>query len=554
MSTRNPAGGQRPGRQSREGAALLTVMVLAFLSAMLVGIAAMAASSHMRRIRSTIAMERAFFLAEAGAERAASHLAAAREGSTVSGTLGGGTFIATIAMDPSEGGKIVQGSVPLNPGLSDDFEFFAILPEGGVIARSDLRSTYGGFEGEVKHVHLRRPASANPTNISLGGIPYAINPNESYDIRMDEDAGQPMDVTIRNDNVDAQGQARGQWHIDVHAPAAHIGSSEDAIYAHRRSYFTIVSVGEFQGGRRAVSIRGLHLESWAKYAFWYDTESLQLWMVGGEYFLGPVYANPQMRFHSHQVAQLGQTRFFDRAATTRSSIHRQTSSVNPIFDRGLVLNAPRQDIADIDFGDLRDDASLELEGPTTVVLEGEMMRVTNSLAGWTNHLMAVPQDGLVYVRTRSSWWSTQHGDVNISAPAGFDGRLTIAAERDIRVVNHVRYANDPRTNENSENALGLVAGNHVVVTPAAPNNLEIFAHIIARDGGFGVQNWDSQTVGPRGTLLVHGGIVNSVRNAVGSTAGTGYFKNYVYDQRFGTNPPPRYPRILDQFRWLGWDG
>jgi len=98
----------------------------------------------------------------------------------------------------------------------------------------------------------------------------------------------------------------------------------------------------------------------------------------------------------------------------------------------------------------------------------------------------------------------------------------------------------------------LIANSNIVVKTSAPNNLVIQAHMIAKGGGFGVENYDTGSW--RGLLSVYGGIVNKIRNAVGTTGTTGYSKNYTFDPRFKKTPPPRYPAVPDEFQWLGWEG
>ena len=92
-----------------------------------------------------------------------------------------------------------------------------------------------------------------------------------------------------------------------------------------------------------------------------------------------------------------------------------------------------------------------------------------------------------------------------------------------------------------------------MVQTNAPNNLEVFAHLIAAEGGFGVVNYTSTSLGDRGTLTVYGGIVNHTRQAVGSTSGTGYKKNYIYDERFHMHPPPGYPVLPFAYQWTSWE-
>jgi hypothetical protein len=62
---------------------------------------------------------------------------------------------------------------------------------------------------------------------------------------------------------------------------------------------------------------------------------------------------------------------------------------------------------------------------------------------------------------------------------------------------------------------------------------------------------------PTGTLTVYGGIVQLTRGAVGTVNGsgtisTGYVKNYSYDSRFLTKPPPDYPVISGKVNFSQW--
>jgi hypothetical protein len=91
-----------------------------------------------------------------------------------------------------------------------------------------------------------------------------------------------------------------------------------------------------------------------------------------------------------------------------------------------------------------------------------------------------------------------------------------------------------------------------MVTDSAPDDLEIYAHIIAQESGFGVEGYDRGS--SRGTLTVYGGIVNEIRQAVGTTSPSGYRKNYIFDNRFTNNPPPCYPEQDNNLQWDEWGG
>ena len=208
---------------------------------------------------------------------------------------------------------------------------------------------------------------------------------------------------------------------------------------------------------------------------------------------------------------------------------------------------------------------LLLKGDAKIELRGTTMFITNVERGWENQVVAIPTNGVVYAESytytemyydrynrRRYRTVTEPGNIDISAPQTFSGNLTLIAENNINIVGHVRYGRDPLTDPASTDSLGLIAKKNAVVEAVAPNNLEIYAHIICRDGGFGVKNYDRGSF--RGTLKVVGGIANLIRNAVGTTSPSGYLKNYIFDSRLTRNPPPFYPRLPDRLQWDTWEG
>jgi hypothetical protein len=316
----------------------------------------------------------------------------------------------------------------------------------------------------------------------------------------------------------------------------------------------VTSVGTVKGVSRTVTMQGLRRVSWARYALWYDSEAVTLWMGAGEHFGGRVYAKPQLRFNNKDLATKGQTHFSDQTWSGKSSIVKDPGT-DPIFEKGLTLNATLETMASVDFPSLltaATSAGLVLEGPTTMELDGTTMKITNTRKGWANKVVAIPANGTVYVKTATSGADTKTGDINVSGPLGLGSRLTLVSDHNINIVNHVRYKTNPQTDPTSTDALGLIAKHDVVVQSAAPSNLDIYAHIICQTGGFGVLNYT--TGSPKGNLNVYGGIVNFIRNPVGQIGVSGYSKNYIFDVRFTTTPPPNYPTVTDELEWTGWDG
>ncbi len=239
------------------------------------------------------------------------------------------------------------------------------------------------------------------------------------------------------------------------------------------------------------------------------------------------------------------------------------------FDQGFTLNAYEGQMADVDFNSsastsLKNEASssgLLLQGSTTITFNSGTMSISNDRQGWTNHTYSPPTTGLIYVQTATTGTSaTKPGTLFLNGGT-ISGQMTMASEADITVNGNINYKTNPTTTPSSTDALGLLSYADVSVGSGMPNNGTIDAAIMAtglvgtsgNPGTFSVLNYN--TGSSRGVLTVYGGIVQEVRGAVGTgsgSSGTGYTKNYSYDPRFITKPPPYYPTISSQIMFSQW--
>jgi len=137
----------------------------------------------------------------------------------------------------------------------------------------------------------------------------------------------------------------------------------------------------------------------------------------------------------------------------------------------------------------------------------------------------------------------RNGDAFVSGT--FHGALTIGAENNLYVVGSIGYA------DSTNDILGLVGQKEVAVwNPVNSSgsllryssgaNVSISAAIASNGGTFTVQNYAYGP--PLGTLTVLGSIAQEWRGAVGTTggSGTGFTKNYGYDQRLKNTAPPKF--------------
>ena len=153
-------------------------------------------------------------------------------------------------------------------------------------------------------------------------------------------------------------------------------------------------------------------------------------------------------------------------------------------------------------------------------------------------------------------------DGNVQIEGQLDGAFTLAASGDITITDDLVYRDaDPvdGPNPGCDDLLGLVSESNIVIddNSANRNDCNIHAHMMALDTSFCVENYRSGS--PRGTLTVHGGIIQRYRGAVGTgyingdeiVISTGFAKNYHYDPRFNKLQPPGY-LLTGKYYKLRW--
>lgn len=138
----------------------------------------------------------------------------------------------------------------------------------------------------------------------------------------------------------------------------------------------------------------------------------------------------------------------------------------------------------------------------------------------------------------------------------FNGDATIYSTKNIYIDDDLVYADDPLINENSDDILGLVAKNDVLITDNAANNSDcnIQACIMAVDGHYGAENYATRPVS--GILRLTGSIAQNHRGPVGTFSwGTGlksgFSKRYYFDSRLSSMSPKNYPYIKS-LRLVAW--
>ncbi len=159
---------------------------------------------------------------------------------------------------------------------------------------------------------------------------------------------------------------------------------------------------------------------------------------------------------------------------------------------------------------------------------------------------------------------------NFSGTVQQNTELTVASHSDIIISNNVRYTNyTPASGTPGQagyvppsgfdangapytNLLGLVSWNgNVRVGTSTPNNVEIHGTVMASNGIFTVDNYNTRS--PQGTATLLGGAISNNYGAFGTFNGStgamlsGYGRNFVYDSRMQQGHAPPYFPSLNTF-------
>lgn len=284
-----------------------------------------------------------------------------------------------------------------------------------------------------------------------------------------------------------------------------------------------------------------------------------IYFIDGEQIAGPLHTNDQICVDGSPT--------FGRDASDQIEVGAPPQGWNTIYCTGsaspnfqgtyetnaAILTPPPSN------GQLEDEAPPEytFTGAVRITLDGSDLTVVDNTN--TSHDLAFPTNGVIYVKNGTcssnytpynASWSNSSGCGNVRIRGDYSGRLTVAAENDIVVDEDVVRSGD--------GMLGLIANNFVRVWHGYPTqssrtncgsgsgesrvpNVRIDAAILAIQHSFIVDHFNCGA--PLGTLTVNGAIAQKYRGPVGTFGGgggTGYSKDYNYDDRLRYTTPPHF--------------
>ncbi len=182
-------------------------------------------------------------------------------------------------------------------------------------------------------------------------------------------------------------------------------------------------------------------------------------------------------------------------------------------------------------------------GNTSVELDGSPVGTYND-----------PLNGVVHVEGKVLALGGDSSDS--SADIEEDMGLTISATQEIYINDHITYEDDPRTNPDAKNILGIFSSTgNIYLADGAPSNLNIHATMMAvgDDCGVGAEGIINGTAynynyPDKGNWNLLGGLIEDKNQTTGVYYSnghvTGYRWNFDYDDRFNEGvAPPFFPYV-----------
>jgi len=293
-------------------------------------------------------------------------------------------------------------------------------------------------------------------------------------------------------------------------------------------------------------------------------QGTRVYFASGDVVDGWVYTNDQLNIYGSPV-------FKGKVNSAASSVNYYPyTSNNPDFQKGLFLNSPKLDMSTlISAGHVTAlrDRSLEASGIHLPSNEGRPYRaffasdgtVTIEKKNADTTWETVIQDkdlsmtnGAIYIEEQVEVKGTVNGQVTLGTPQN----------KDIIVTDDLVYAHPPHpedvfqadfdaSDSQFNDKLGLIAGGDIIFKKpwnSSWDDMTVMGSLLAVTGS--IRNY-YYTTGPVKTLHVYGGLAQNNRGPVGRSDGRGFRKDYWYDTRFVTDPPPHYPMATYDFS--AWD-
>ncbi len=303
----------------------------------------------------------------------------------------------------------------------------------------------------------------------------------------------------------------------------------------------ITAEGTFNGKSSTVKVK-FAPSKFSKFAYYSVSEGGTIWWTGNDTVWGPFHTQDYMRAAYHPV-------YYGKATTKKSLVYYTSQSADkPFFlggfEQGVDLPMPTNAVDGMEA--IADANGLKFNGQDTVFMkfvnDSLKFKYNYSDPYTTVYLPSASPNGMIFAKDcilRLQGTVKGQYTIGCSSPFGVAGKGSIYLDDDIV------FSQDPRTNPNSIDLLGICAENSVYITENAANNssINIDGSIYCEKGGFGAENYNGRPVS--GNINLLGGIIQQTRAPVGTfshgSINHGFAKRYAYDDRLLVASPPFFP-------------
>lgn len=307
----------------------------------------------------------------------------------------------------------------------------------------------------------------------------------------------------------------------------------------------IVSTGTFEGITSTVAVT-LQPSKFSKFAYYSISEGGTIWWMSSDTVWGPFHTQDYLRC-------AGQPVFWGKATTKRKLI-KYDKWTKPNFyggfETGIDLPLPIDGLTPIE--NAADAGGYKFTGYDTVYVTfvKDSIKYRFAYGGPTTTVLAssFAPNGVIFAKNSIlRLQGVVKGQYTVVASGSSKGRIFLD--------NDIVYNTDPRVDPSSEDMLGIVAKNEILITNNAANNDDINIHgsIYSESEGFGADDYNTRPVS--GAINLLGGIVQNTRQPVGTFSGSsinhGFSKSYRYDNRLMVASPPMYPGT-GSFEIVSW--
>ncbi len=401
-------------------------------------------------------------------------------------------------------------------------------------------------------------SSLNLSRVSLDAFTNAINYQETTNIHNIAQAGTNFAAnqlfTTPNWRTGFTNVPFGGGTFSTTVNIVVTNSVVNGINVADSSRIQVVTGAAYQGLTDTIKIL-LQPSLFSKFAYFSNNEPSNISWVTGDTVWGPYHSNTKLYVSGNPV--------FEGKTTAFGGLVKNSNPSNPVFN-----------------GTFQSGVSITMPTDLSLVKSKALQTGGGFYLHTTNDFyLTFNSDGTVTYRTGTSGaWTTAPlttfagtnrvivvDSGNIHVKGILNGQVTIAAlsgnssKGQVWLDSSVVYHDNPLTDPNSTDLLGICASNNILITSNTNNNnpangITVQGSLFSLNGGFGADSATTKKVS--GSINLLGGVSQAVRQAVGAVGGNGqisngYQKHYLYDNRMLVTAPPCFP-TTGSYEILEW--